>query len=307
MVGTVIKELGVRDKVIISTKQGFRSAPRSAAEAKSHFLGGVEASLRRLQMDYVDLLYYHGVDEPEHARGEGVLEALQTLKKQGKTRFIGLSTHRASEVLPEAMRQNLFEVFLVTLNYTMAHDMEKLSTIERAAKSGIGIVAMKTQAGGTVKPEPGMPKQLPLASQTALLKWVLNHDFITTAIPGFSTYEHLEQDFSVVRDLTYTAEEKAFLADKSFAAQAEFCQQCGKCSEDCPKQVDVPSLMRSHMYAVQYRNPDLARDTIAVIPSGHGLEVCAGCESCKLSCRNNVQIGKKIAQLQTLANTRFVC
>jgi predicted aldo/keto reductase-like oxidoreductase len=258
-------------------------------------------------MDHIDILYYHGVDSPQEVSVEGVLDALQTLKKQGKTRFIGLSTHRASEVLPEAMRQSLFEVFLVTLNYTMAHDTEKLSTIERAARSGIGIVAMKTQAGGTVKPEPGLPKTLPPASQTALLKWVLNHDFITTAIPGFSTYEHLEQDFSVATNLSYSAEEKAFLADKSFAAQAEFCQQCGKCSEDCPKHVNVPSLMRAHMYAVQYRNSALARDTIAGIAAGRGLDACEGCESCRLACRNTVPIGRKIGQLRTIADRQFAC
>lgn len=306
MVGSVIKEMGVREKVIISSKEGFRSVPRTAADAKRHFIEGAEASLRRLQMDHVDILYYHGVDSPEEARSEGVLEALQTLKKQGKTRFIGLSTHRASEVLPEAMRQNLFDVFLVTLNYTMAHDAEKLNTIERAAKSGIGIIAMKTQAGGTIKPDPGLPNKLSPASQTALLKWVLNHDFITTAIPGFSTYEHLEQDFSVVHKLSYTVEEKAFLADRSFAAQAEFCQQCGECSEDCPKRADVPSLMRSHMYAVQYRNLELARDTISGIAAGRGLDACQGCEQCKLACRNTVQIGKKIAQLRTMASRQFV-
>ena len=66
---------------------------------------------------------------------------------------------------------------------------------------------MKTQAGGTVRPDAKLPKQLPAAIQTALLKWVLNHGFITRAIPDFSTYEHLEQDFSVARNLTYTDEE----------------------------------------------------------------------------------------------------
>ena len=258
-------------------------------------------------MDHVDILYYHGVDSVEEARAEGPLEALQELKKQGKTRFIGLSTHRTSEILPVAMQQKCYDVFLVTLNYTMAHDKEKLATIERAAKSGIGIVAMKTQAGGTVKPEPGLPKTLPPASQTALLKWVLNHDCITTAIPGFSTYEHLEQDFSVVRNLSYSAEEKQFLADESFAAQAQFCQQCGYCSEQCPKHVDVPSLMRLHMYATQYRNASLARDTIAGIAAGRGLDACADCESCRLACRNRVQIGKKIAQLRTMARNQFAC
>ncbi len=307
MVGSVIKDLGVRDKVIIATKQHMRNRPANVAAAKRRFTEGVEASLRRLQMDHVEVLYYHAVDSVDDARAEGPLSALQDLKKAGKTRFIGLSTHRTSEILPEAMKQNIFDVFLVTFNYTMAHDTQMLNIVEQAAKSGIGIVAMKTQAGGTVKPDPGLPKKLPPASQTALLKWALNHDFVTTAIPGFSTYEHLEQDFTVVRNLTYTAEEKAFLADKTFVSEAQFCQQCGQCSEDCPKHVDVPSLMRSHMYAVQYRNAGLARDTLAGIAAGRGLDACGDCESCTLSCRNAVQIGRKIGQLQNLARTQFLC
>jgi uncharacterized protein len=57
------------------------------------------------------------------------------------------------------------------------------------------------------------------------LKWVLNLEFVTTAIHGYSTYEHLTQDFSIAGGLAYTEDEKKFLADKSFSAQAEFCQQ----------------------------------------------------------------------------------
>lgn len=297
MVGQVIKEMGVRDKVVISTKQPSRNHPENTADAKKQFIEGVEGSLRRLQMDHVDILYHHAVDSVEDARAEGPLEALQSLKKDGKTRFIGLSTHKTVDVLSEAIRLGLFDVGLVMLNYTMAHDAEILSTIEKAAKSGMGIVAMKTQAGGTVKPDASLPKELPPVSQTALLKWVLNHEFVTTAIPGFSTYEHLEQDFSVAGNLAYTHEEEKFLADKTFAANAEFCQQCSECRKDCPKQVDIPALMRSHMYAVQYRNIRMARQMLA---SGRGLEACDACESCLVTCRNSVQIGRKLAQLKAL-------
>lgn len=298
MVGRVIKEMGVRDKVVIATKQPSRNHSQSAAEAKMRFIEGVEGSLKRLQMGHVDILYHHAVDSVEDARAEGPLEALQSLKKDGKTRFIGLSTHKTVDVLSEAIRLNLFDVGLVMLNYTMAHDAGMLSTIERAAKSGMGIVAMKTQAGGTVKPDAKLPKELPAVSQTALLKWALNHEFVTTAIPGFSTYEHLEQDFSVARNLAYTHEEERFLADKAFAAKAEFCQQCGECRKDCPKQVDIPVLMRSHMYAVQYRNIGMAREMLASAAPGRGLDACGACESCLVTCRNTVQIGRKIAQLK---------
>ena len=300
MVGQVIKEMGVRDKVVISTKQPSRNSSQNAAEAKVRFVEGVEASLKRLQMDYVDILYHHAVDSVEDAQAEGPLEALHSLKKDGKTRFIGLSTHTTVDVLSEAIRLNLFDVGLVMLNYTMAHDAGILSTIEKAAKSGMGIVAMKTQAGGTVKPDAKLPKELPTESQTALLKWALNHEFITTAIPGFSTYEHLEQDFSVARNLAYTHEEERFLADKTFAAKAEFCQQCGECRKDCPKQVDIPVLMRSHMYAVQYRNIGMAREMLASAAPGRGLEACGACDSCRVTCRNSVQIERKIARLKAL-------
>jgi predicted aldo/keto reductase-like oxidoreductase len=300
MVGSVIKEMGIRDKVVISTKQGTRASAQNSPDAKKRFIDGVEASLRRLQMDHVDILYHHGVDSADHAKAEGPIDALQTLKKEGKTRFIGISTHDTVEVLNAVIPLNVFDVALVTLNYTMAHDAEKLATIEKAAKSGIGIVAMKTQAGGTVRPDSKLPKELPVESQTALLKWALNHDFVTTAIPGFSTYEHLEQDFSVVRNLAYTDAEKKFLADKTFVAQAEFCQQCGQCRDDCPKRVDLPALMRSHMYAVQYRNASMARHLLAKSEVGRGLDACRSCESCQAHCRNTVQIARKITQLKEL-------
>lgn len=301
MVGSVIKQMGVRDKVVIATKQPSRDHPRDSAEAKRRFIEGVEASLRRLQMDHVDILYHHAVDSVDQARAEGPLEALQSLKKDGKTRFIGISTHKTVDVLNQAIRINVFDVALVMLNYTMARDSDTLTAIERAAKSGIGIVAMKTQAGGTVKPDAKLPKQLPPASQTALLKWVLNHEFVSTAIPGFSTYEHLEQDFSVARNQTYTDEENRFLADQSFISKAEFCQQCGQCVEDCPKQVEIPVLMRSHMYAVQYQNTGMTRATLASTMRGHGLDACRACESCTVACRNMVHIQRKIAELKALA------
>lgn len=301
MVGSVIKEMGVRDKVVISTKQPSRNHPQSSAQAKRLFIEGVESSLKRLQMDHVDILYHHGVDSVEDAQAEGPLEGLQSLKKDGKTRFLGLSTHKTVDVVPEVIRLRIFDVALVTLNYTMAHDTEILSTIQRAAQAGLGIVAMKTQAGGRVKPDPKLPKELPPESQTALLKWVLNHEFVTTAIPGFSAYEHLEQDFSVARDLGYTEQETKFLADKSFMATVQFCQQCGACKEECPKQVDIPVLMRSHMYALQYRNTGMAREALASAAPGRGLDACANCHVCPVTCRNAVQIARKIDDLKTLA------
>jgi aryl-alcohol dehydrogenase-like predicted oxidoreductase len=296
MVGAVIKDMGVRDRVVISTKVWLRGKSRDP-QARNVFRRTFEGSLRRLQMDHVDILYYHSVDSADEVGAEGPLQALAELKKEGKTRFTGLSTHQGAVVLPAAARAGAFDVGLVTINFTMASDKNLLGAIDQAVQSGMGIVAMKTQAGGLSQPEPALPKTLPPHSQTALLKWVLHNPSITTAIPGFTTYEQLDQNFSVASDLEYTNAEKEFLGDKTFLARAQFCQQCGRCLGDCPRGVDIPALMRSHMYAVQYSNRELAGVTLGDLEPGRGLDACRSCGTCPATCRNYVNIGAKISHL----------
>ena len=58
--------------------------------------------------------------------------------------------------------------------------------------------------------------------------------------------------------------------------------------------------MRSHMYAVQYRNVSMARHLLARSDVGQGLDACRSCQSCQAHCRNSVQIARKIGQLNEL-------
>ena len=313
MVGSMIKEMGVRDKVVISTKilrpeysreQGTvtQSHTPNPAEVKAHFLDAFDGCLKRLQMDYVDILYNHSCDSEADIGSEGALEALTAIKKSGKARFVGVSSHRPELVLRQAIRLGAYDVVLTTINFTMAENQEMMGAIDDAAKSGIGVIAMKTQAGGTMRPDPRLAKPLPPATQTALLKWVLHHGSITTAIPGYTTYEQMEQNFSVASNLTYTPAEEQFLSDATVVADAQFCRQCGQCQSDCPAGVDIPNLMRSHMYAVQYANYALAARTMATIAWGQGLDACSGCGSCVAKCRNAVNIAMKIQSLKEIAS-----
>jgi aryl-alcohol dehydrogenase-like predicted oxidoreductase len=299
IVGATIRKMGVRDSVVIGTKVYLRGVGVSArdAQARNAFREVAEASLRRLQTDHVDVLSYHSVDSAEDLRAEGPLQALAELKKEGKTRFIGVSTHQGTVVLPEAVRLGMFDVALVPVNYTMASNKALLDAIDQAAKAGMGVIAMKTQAGGLARPDRSLPKVLPPHSQTALLKWVLHNPSITTAIPGVTAYDQLEQNISVAFDLEYSAAEKEFLGDRALMTQARFCQQCGQCRADCPYGVEIPTLMRSHMYAVQYANLDMARSTLACLETGKGLSACASCGACRAVCRNDVNVGANIGRL----------
>lgn len=89
ILGQAIK--GRRDKVLISTKGGFRTSPdpNGTGSSRFHLTQTIEASLRRLGTDYIDLFQIHGYDALTPP--EEVLSTLDNLVKQGKIRYIGCS------------------------------------------------------------------------------------------------------------------------------------------------------------------------------------------------------------------------
>jgi predicted aldo/keto reductase-like oxidoreductase len=298
MVGSVIKRLGVRDKVVIQTKipvprWGMGLFSTSAAETTRRILSDFEGCLKRLQTDYVEVLMMHQPTVSQ-INDPGVMKALGEAKKQGRARFIGFSAHGAqAEILNDAARSQFYDVVVAAFNFTQAGDAAILEAIRTASARGIGIIAMKTQASGRRSPGSGT------VNQTAALKWVLNHTEVTTAIPGYTNFEHMKEDFSVAYSLDYTEEEKRFLADKSIQADVQYCRQCGKCLTTCPSGVDIPTLMRCHMYAASYGNFYQARAALDEIEESRHLRRCGSCSRCSARCSESMDIARNIEDLRT--------
>jgi predicted aldo/keto reductase-like oxidoreductase len=309
MVGNVIKELNARDKVIIGTKIYISLFQRGMRpkEVKEAYLKSAEDSLRRLKTDYVDILYSHCVYDIKWLKNPGILEALQLLKEQKKTRFVGFSTHQnMAECINEAAQMDFYDVICTAFNYTMNEDNLFIEALRNAALKGIGLLAMKTQCGGqyfrltNIPPEKQQFYKKSIL-HTAVLKWALKNDFIASAVPGYTNYKQMEEDFSVAYNLGYTDEERKFLEDRNVkAAMKSFCQQCSRCVSSCPNQVDIPSLMRTHMYAFCYPNFYQAWNTLREIPKGKGLDSCISCDSCKAKCLSHVDIASRIAELKAI-------
>jgi predicted aldo/keto reductase-like oxidoreductase len=183
----------------------------------------------------------------------------------------------------------------------MADDTPLLGAIDRAAKEGVGVIAMKTQAGGHRFPDEERMKKYGNATiATAALKWAMRRESIGTAIPGYTTYEHMEQDFSVAAGIDYTADEKAFLTDSEVTVGIGFCRQCRMCARTCPRGADIATLMRVHMYAAQYSNFHHARATLGEVEPGGGLDTCTTCSSCAARCAHGVDIACRIEELKLI-------
>jgi uncharacterized protein len=291
MIGDVISKLGVRDKVMIQTKVRVPRVP--AGELKARILSEVAGCLERLQTKYIDVMMIHQ-PSVEQMNDPEVVSALQQLKREKTARFIGVSQHAGQAgTLASAAETGIYDVVLVSFNITNAGDTAFLAALKAASSSGVGVIAMKTQTGGRAK-------NLGVLNQTALLKWVMRHPEFATSVPGFTNSDQLSESFSVASGLDYTPEEKAWLADKNVQLAMDFCKQCGTCLPTCPRGVDIPTLMRTHMYAANYANFEQARATFEEIPKQASLGNCGDCADCAARCANNVRIGERVADLRSM-------
>ncbi|MCU0241123.1 MAG: aldo/keto reductase [Vicinamibacteria bacterium] len=305
MLGAVVRELKCREQVVIATKTLVRPLRKqlTAENAASEGLRLTDESLKRLQMDSVDVLFVHDISTAEEMNQPELLVAIDAVRQAKKARFLGVSTHRGqAAVLREAARSGQFEVVLVSVNAAMSDNADLIAAIDEAAAKGIGIVAMKTQAGGRWPARGSAPD---LAAKpihhTALLKWVLRHQNIATSIPGMTTIEQIEMNWPVASDLALNAEEKAFLGDARLKAALSFCEQCEGCLPSCPRGAAVPTLMRAHMYAWQYGNVEHAVATLGDLDRGRGLAACSLCEVCTARCVRAVDVPGRVADLRRLA------
>jgi predicted aldo/keto reductase-like oxidoreductase len=255
-----------------------------------------------LQTDYADILLVPDVSTSRQIKDETIMEVMFRVKQQGKARFIGIATHAKMAVaINAAIEADIYDVVLTSINFTMADDTSLLKAIKNAADSGLGVIAMKTQAGGARFPDPSSHRNYSNAViNSAALKWVCHNENIATSIPGFATYDHLRANHAIAMDPEYTAEEKRFLADNKVKLSLEFCRQCRRCLSSCPSGAEIPTLMRTHMYAHQYADFVRARHSFRSIPDHHGLTLCTSCAECVARCANSVNIPRKIEELKSV-------
>ena len=148
--GNVLARTGQRKDVYLVTKNGSYERVKGAGRAKS-FVTHLEASLERLQTDYVDCYYIHGISgrDIDIFTDPDVIKTFEELKKSGKIKFAGFSCHDAMlpELVEAAAKAGWLDQMMIQYNFrTMDGDKLKRA-VDAASKANLGIVAMKTQGG----------------------------------------------------------------------------------------------------------------------------------------------------------------
>ncbi len=276
----------VRDKVIITTKHGYNF--RQKIE-KASVIKRVEDSLKRLQSDYIDVAMVHGIgDLAPLLASEEVLGAYAQLKKDGKVRFTGFSTHNAKLTLKQALDSDFPQVVLVMYNHMEGKEIEPL--IKAVREKGIGTVAMKIFAGGMQGNLKGMVGKEGSYPQAAI-RWVLSNPAVDTCIPTMSSYSHVEEYVAVSgRPLDRAALGLLSLYRKE--AHSLYCRvSCTECLSACPSNVAVNDVLRYAMYFEHYK---MEKEAIGYYADLEPERKPLGCAACAGHCQSACPYGLKV-------------
>ncbi|GBQ91943.1 aldo/keto reductase [Acetobacter nitrogenifigens DSM 23921 = NBRC 105050] len=150
--GQALRNLGVaRDDVVVATKvlAPMGSGPNARGASRAHILAQARASLKRLQLDHVDLYQLHGVDPITPI--DETLAALDTLVRSGDVRYVGVSNWpawRIAKALGIAERKNLTPLHSLQAYYTIAgRDLER-ELRPMLQSEQVGLMVWSPLAGG---------------------------------------------------------------------------------------------------------------------------------------------------------------
>ncbi len=300
MIGSVIKEMP-RDSFMILTNSfdikwiDTRTGILNSDFSQDLLLKNVEASLSRLGLEYVDIFTQPFAARRKSVFHERAMKALETLKREGLTRYTGIATHRYEpEAIRAAVDSGMHDVIMTSYNFLKTNREELDDAIRYAAEAGLGVIAMKTMAGAFWDKERTKP-----INTRAALKWVLRNENIHTTVPDCTTYEQLSQDLGIMSDLKLTEDEmKDLEPPPEEPVSGLYCQQCGECLNQCPYELDIPALMRSYMYAFGHHNLPHAQYTLAA--AGLKSNPCSGCTTCNVKCKMGFDIRKKIHDISRI-------
>jgi aryl-alcohol dehydrogenase-like predicted oxidoreductase len=238
-----IANLGVaRKDIVIATKAYGRTGPgrNDIGASRGHIMDAVEASLRRLRTDYIDLYQIHASDSVTPL--EETMRALDALVSQGKVRYIGCSNWYAWQIMKAnglSEAKNLAKLDTLQAYYSIAgRDLER-EIVPLLNDQRTGLLVWSPLAGGLLSGKYSRDNQKPEDSRrsafdfpivdkerawrildvlrpvaeahatsvaTVALAWILAKPFVTSVIIGAKRADQLQQNLSAV-DLQLTADE----------------------------------------------------------------------------------------------------
>jgi 1-deoxyxylulose-5-phosphate synthase len=244
--GRLLRQLfGMREEYVVATKVNGRTMPGENGRglSRKHVLASIDESLRRLQLDYVDLYQIHRWDDLTPI--EETMEALDDVVRAGKTRYIGASSMYAWQF---AKAQHVAPTRFVSMqnHYNLIYREEEREMIPQCLDQGVGVLPWSPLARGLLagsrtaagerlttrantdpfldslyRPEldvavidrvADVGRKRGVSTAQVALAWLLQRPGVTAPIVGATKLDHVD-DALAAEELTLTGEEAALLEE----------------------------------------------------------------------------------------------
>lgn len=248
---------------------------KSGAWTMSKMTDDLHESLERMQTDYIDLFFVHGISGIDELDDDTKVWA-EKAKASGKIRFFGFSTHSNMEnCLLGAAKLGWVDGIMMTYNYRLMHTDQMKRSVDACVKAGIGLTAMKTQGGGQVETTSELELQLAgrflkkgFTDGQAKLKAVWENPQIASICSRMTNMTFLMSNTAAALERTRLSANDTKLLQQ-FARQTH-SNYCTGCTDICESAVDgttpIGDVMRYLMYCRSYGERDEAVAEFKKIP-----------------------------------------
>jgi len=285
---------GKRDKVVIITKHFGRRSPGQKLTGKM-LIEKVDASLKSLKTDYLDVVFFHRLETFDEIKDTDLLPTYEQLKKEGKIRFTGFSTHHAPVTLKECFDpkyKDFVQVVMFMYNHMEGKKIEP--NIKKLHEKGIGTIAMKTMAGGKQGNLKSFVDDKVSYPQVAI-SWVLGNPDVDCAVLSMRSFSHAEE-YIGASGRRMKRDDIAMLKRYRRDVNNEYCRvSCNECESSCPRGVAISDIMRYEMYFADYGHEKEAMDEYALLDKKRKPISCAGCSGyCTTACPFGLKVKDRL-------------
>jgi predicted aldo/keto reductase-like oxidoreductase len=248
-----------RKRVFLVTKSDARN-PKGMTKL-------LDRSLDKMKTDYIDLYFVHGIRKIGELN-QSTKSWAEKAKSAGKIRFFGFSTHsNMEECMLGAARLGWIDGIMMTYNYRLMHTDRMKRAVDACVKAGIGMTAMKTQGGGSIKTD--TDTELEMAGQF-LRKGFTDAQAKLMAVwqnPNIASICSQMPNMTILMSNAAAAVGKTQLSSNDRQLLQQYAQEthadyCAGCTTICESAIngDVPvgKVMRYLMYSRSYGEHDYA-------------------------------------------------
>ena len=239
-------------------------------------------SLERMKTDYADLFFIHSVRSINELDGD-IKAWSERTKAGGKIRFFGFSTHsNMEECMLGAAKLGWIDSIMMSYNFRLMHSDQMKRAVDACARAGIGLTAMKTQGGGSVRTS--SETELELAGRflkkgftdgQAKLKAVWENPHIAcicTEMPNITIL--MSNVAAAINRIKLSSYDKKLLHKYAQETRSDYCAGCTNLCESATNSIaPIGDVMRYLMYYRSYGDRDRAAEFFNRIPQRIRLEM----------------------------------